>query len=174
MVYCYDDGQVVGVKGGDGGPARIDGKMRAAEGEVRGGWLAGFGDAGGLVGVEEGEVAIVYEVGESRASPRTVLDWGEPGGAVGVEVPHYEGGGGMVQEEGEVGSKTGRAGGGRGDVYIDDIDGSLSPGDRDPEVLGDTVTREEMVSWEWGVLDGVVDEDKQTPTTSTPRAIAAN
>ena len=93
---------------------------------------------------------------------------------MGIEIPHYESGGGVVKEGGNVGSEVGGAGGGRGDVDIDDINRGLPPGDRDPEVLGDTVTREEMVSWEWGILDGVVDEDKQTPTTSTPRAIAAN
>ena len=39
-------------------------------------------------------------------------------------------------------------------------------------MLGDTVTREEVVGGEWGVFDGVVDEYEQTPTPATPRAVA--
>ena len=115
--------------------------------------MAGFGDTGGVVGVEEGEVAIVYGVGESRASPRTILNWGKPGGAVGVKIPHYDGGGCWVEEEGEVGSEGGWAGRWGRDVNVDDIDEGLPPGDCDPEMLGDTVTREEVVGIEGSVFD---------------------
>ena len=65
-----------------------------------------------MVEVEEGEVAIVECLNDGRASGRRLIArcLGEPGGVVGVEVPHDDGGVMGVEKEGEVGAVMGVAG----------------------------------------------------------------
>ena len=64
-----------------------------------------------MVQVEEGEVAIIESLNDSRASARRGLIPGgrEPGGIVGIEVPHDDGRVLGVKQEGEVGSEMGGA-----------------------------------------------------------------
>ena len=81
---------MVGVEGSLGSPLKIGGYLGGGYGEVRGGWVTVSGEAGGLVKVEEGEVAIIDVVNDSIASARRAVVGGgrKPRGIMSIEIPH--------------------------------------------------------------------------------------